>query len=503
MLAGGGTFVSLVDGSGNITVVVEAAGGSNLAGWAGGNCNGGLQYSPAAAPQNVTFVLSGGALPASLALWRSRFQRGPRAASTLFEELPDVAVGADGAVQLYVEPDAVYTLSTFRGATKGAPPNSPPSAPFPLPYADDFESLPVGRPGRFWSDMMGGFQIADDGAGGQVLRQVVVQPPCCNFIQSLGGPLAVSIIGAATWRDTEVSIDVALPLASAGFAFVGVRSLFGTSFFSGALVLPAGVFLVVTATEWRIVLEVVSLCGTGASCPPSTWNPCAPPLCVAQGTLPSNPTGGPVRVTVGALGDSAWARVNGAPLPGAANVTLPASYAKSGAGFVAVGSSFIAASFDNVVISSTAPPGQRAQPLPAEGDALRGIPCGDPAAEAGSQFGPVTPGEGVPTELRLRANASLCLAPSADGTSAVLAACAGGSPAQQWSVFAANASVVSVASGACLVPAGGFAGMLAPVGLRPCAAAQPASIWYSADTGYLHTDGQAPLETVCLGAWAA
>ena len=509
-LAGGGTFVSLVDGLGNLTIVVEAAGSDNLGGWASGNCNGGLNYAPASGLQNASFVLQGAAstLPRSLALWRSRFQRGARAVSTLFERLPDVIVGADGALpQLTIEPDAIYTLSTLPGATKGEPPTAPPSAPFPLPYSDDFEGLPEGRPGRYWSDMMGSFAIAaaDGGGSGHVLRQVVVEPPCCNFIQSLGGPLAVSIIGASTWRDTEVSIDVALPAATNGFAFVGVRSLFGTAFFSGALVLPAGVFFVLTASEWRLVLEVVSLCGTGASCPPSTWNPCTPPICVAQGELPlSGRAAASMRVTVGALGGTAWVRINGVAVPGLANVSLPSSYARSGAGFVALGSSFVAVSFDNLAIESTASGGGRggAQPPPAEGHVLRGMPCGDPAAEPGSRWADVTPGEGLQTTLRLRANSSLCLAASADGLSAVLAACDPGSARQQWAVFAGNASVVNAANGACLAAApGAFAGSLQAAALGPCTAPRPASLWFSADTGYLHTDAQAPLETVCLGAW--
>ena len=150
MLAGGGTFVTLVDALGNVTLVIEAAGDAGLNDWSTQNCNAenGLNYRPAAGVQNATFALTAGAVPQTLALWRSRFQRGSRTASTYFERLPDVPVNAAGEVSVAVEPDTVYTLTTFPGASKAEPVGVPPSTPFPLPYTDDFEGLPPGRPGQ-------------------------------------------------------------------------------------------------------------------------------------------------------------------------------------------------------------------------------------------------------------------------------------------------------------------------------------------------------------------
>jgi hypothetical protein len=70
-LQGGGTYVTLVDALGNVTIVIEAAGGQGLSAWSSANCNAyqGLGYSPALGAQNATFVLSSGgssALPPSL-----------------------------------------------------------------------------------------------------------------------------------------------------------------------------------------------------------------------------------------------------------------------------------------------------------------------------------------------------------------------------------------------------------------------------------------------------
>jgi len=479
-LDSGGTYVSLVDTLGHVTIVIEAAGGEgSLSKWSSSNCNApeGLNFAPASSPQNATFALGGAAAPPTLALWRSRFQRGARTASAVFERLPDVVVGAGGEVSLVVEPDTVYTLSTFPGATRAAPAAVPPSAPFPLPYSDDFESLPLGRPGRFWADMHGGFQVAA-GGGGQLLRQAVPAPACCNFIQSLGGPLGVSIIGAATWRDVEASVDVDV---TSGFALVGVRAQFARSFFGGGLATPAGVFLAVSPAAWCFVLDVASLCGTsqGAGC--VAWSPSA---CVLEGTLPINAT----RVAVGARGSVAWAAVDGTPLPGLANFTLPrAAVAFAGAGFVALGASFTDIGFDNVAIAATAP-----LPFaPAEGFMLRGMPCGDPGADAGSRWTLSPAGA-----LALAANASLCLAPAAS-SGAELAACDTAAPGQAWA--AGDASIANVASGLCLGAQGGYPGATSTVALVPCGDAE--RVYWSPGTGYIHTAAQDPLKMVCLGAW--
>jgi len=512
-LQGGGTYVTLVDALGNVTIVIEAAGGQGLSAWSGANCNAyqGLSYSPALGAQNATFVLSSGggsALPPSFALWRSRFQRGNRTFSAPFERLPDVAVGAAGEVALLVEPDAVYTLSTFPGATKALPGAAPPSAPFPLPYADDFEGTPLGRPGRYWSDMHGGLAVARAASGvpGQVLRQVAPAPPCCNFIQALGGPLAVSILGAATWRDVQISVDVGL---QEGFALVGVRAQFARGFFSGGLALPAGVFLALTRSQWRVVLDVASLCGAAQGQGCSAWGPCAAPDCLLQGALPAPLPGSSSgsgsgnatkRVTLGARGAQAWALVNGVALPGAANISLPPPAAATlGAGFVALGGTFSQLDFDNVLVEATAPSSALAPP--AAGQVLRALPCGDPAAASGSQWALSPPLQGERAALTLRANAALCLAPG-EGSLLQLAPCnASLPPTQAWR--ATGTQVVHEATGQCLgSPPGAFPGSLAVVRLVPCGSGEQ-SVYWSPSTGFLHTPAQAPLEMVCLGAWGA
>jgi len=495
-LDGGGTFVTIVDALGNVTIVIEAAGATGaLSAWSSANCNAvtGLNFLPAAAPQNATFVLSGSdfAIPRTLALWRSRFQRGSRTVSSLFERMPDVAVAAGGELNLTVEPDTVYTLSTFPGASKAAPVDVPPSSPFPLPFSDDFESLPPGRPGKFWADMHGGFQIAPSAIGGkgQVLRQAVPLPACCNFIQSLGGPLGVSILGSATWSDVEISVDIAV---ATGFAFVGVRAQFVRGFFDGGLTTPGGIFLAISVTDWCLVFDVASLCGISqgqGGC--SMWKD----VCVLQGLLPSR-SGNVTQVTVGARGTAAWVMIAGSPLPGLANFSLPRSTAAyAGAGFVAVGGTWTDMEFDNVLITETVPPPAPLTP----GSVLRGLPCGDPASEAGSVWA-ASSGSNSTYLFSLASNANLCLAPSDHGTTAQLTPCDPTAANQMWHVT--DTSLVNTASGLCVGAKGGaFPGSLSIVTLSPCEGAL--KVYWSPATGYLHTQAQDPLAMVCLGAWYA
>ena len=70
-------------------------------------------------------------------MWRTRLASSA-GEQEHFRRLDDVSVDPNGTVTIELETDAVYTISTFRNATKGIPTPSP-SAPFPLPYADDFE----------------------------------------------------------------------------------------------------------------------------------------------------------------------------------------------------------------------------------------------------------------------------------------------------------------------------------------------------------------------------
>ena len=121
------------------------------------NCNGVCEYTAARAAQTASFALRHVKLAAgqnhSLALWRSQLGLNI-SEDQLFQQLPDVPIAQDnGIVTLTVVPDAVYTLSSVRTASKAGGGKRrlvqaiPKSRAFPLPYADDFEQSTPPSPG--------------------------------------------------------------------------------------------------------------------------------------------------------------------------------------------------------------------------------------------------------------------------------------------------------------------------------------------------------------------
>jgi hypothetical protein len=179
-------------------------------------------------------------------------------------------------------------------ATKagGRMPDIPASAPFPLPYSDDFEASALSSPGRYWSDMDGGFEIAMSASDphNKVLKQTVTKKACCNFIKSLDGPMPLSILGSSAWENIQASISIWLPISTGGNGEWGVFGLRGKfragSFFQGGLGTPSGVFVAVSRKGWALID------GIAAQQP---WLPCKPPSCLDSGSFPSS--------------DAAWHRV--------------------------------------------------------------------------------------------------------------------------------------------------------------------------------------------------
>ena len=191
-----------------------------------------------------------------------------------------------GTISLMLELDTVYTLSTVLTATKagGRTLHIPPSAPFPLPYNDDFEGSRLSGPGRYWSDMDGGFEIATSASDFQnkVLKQTVTKKACCNFIGSLDGPMPLSILGSSAWENVRASISIALPPPSSptgaeAWGVFGVRAKFSAgSFFHGGLGTPTGVFMALSQEGWALIDGIASK---------QPWLPCKPPGCLDSGSF--------------------------------------------------------------------------------------------------------------------------------------------------------------------------------------------------------------------------
>jgi len=93
----------------------------------------------------------------------------------IFENVADIAVGADRKFQLDVAIGDVITISTVTTAQKGGK-TPPPSQPeFPLPHSDDFNSYKLNQEAAGFADQIGVFEIHTDSANSSnlVMKQMV------------------------------------------------------------------------------------------------------------------------------------------------------------------------------------------------------------------------------------------------------------------------------------------------------------------------------------------
>ena len=144
----------------------------------------------------------GAVLPKALHLWLS-------VEGALMQQLPDVAVAADGSVVFELPGSAMASLTTTTGQGWRAPAAIPASQPFPFPFSDDFDAAPRGGSARFFSDMGGVWEVTPlppaleaakpgggrGGGGGadQALLQVVPADPAANGW--CANPLPSTVVG--------------------------------------------------------------------------------------------------------------------------------------------------------------------------------------------------------------------------------------------------------------------------------------------------------------------
>ena len=96
------------------------------------------------------------------------------------------------------------SLTTTTGQGKGTA--SPPAAkPFPLPYADNFDTTPLGHTAKYLSDQDGAFEVRDCyGRAGRCLEQVISDKP----IPWNPLPDPFTMAGDESWTDYRVLFDV-------------------------------------------------------------------------------------------------------------------------------------------------------------------------------------------------------------------------------------------------------------------------------------------------------
>jgi galactosylceramidase len=206
-LSGGGDYVTLLSPNKTDFSIVADTSGAN-------------------APQQVTFTLVG-LSPSSVNVWRSD-------ATAQFQQQAAIPV-SKGSFTLSMEQNAIYSITTTTGQTKGAAPAPPAPGAFPFPYYENYDHygdfVSVGYRPYYHADIAATFELAErpDGTG-QCLHQVVAQP-AQSWAPEPSGPY--TIVGDGAWKDYEVSVDTSIE--SAGWASLmgrvsGVGTGYGTGF---------------------------------------------------------------------------------------------------------------------------------------------------------------------------------------------------------------------------------------------------------------------------------
>lgn len=132
----------------------------------------------------------------SVRVWKST-------AEEQFVPILDVAM-VNGQVELTLEKDAVYSVTTTAGQSKGNYANVPELKPFPLPYKEDFEQSPLGVTPRYLSDQKGTFETVRRSDGGICLQQIVRK----HGIEWRRCRTPYTVWGDNRWKDYTVKVDV-------------------------------------------------------------------------------------------------------------------------------------------------------------------------------------------------------------------------------------------------------------------------------------------------------
>jgi O-glycosyl hydrolase len=158
----------------------------------------------ATAAQTFTATVTGGLSTGTVHVWSTNVTSSNPA--TYLVHQTDVTP-AGGRFTLSLQPGYVYTLTTTANGGKGTATGPAPAA-MPLPYADDFESYPVGKEARYLMDQQGAFETVACGGGrsGRCVRQMTPQAPITW--DTLSDPYA--LLGDTGWGNYAVSSDVLL-----------------------------------------------------------------------------------------------------------------------------------------------------------------------------------------------------------------------------------------------------------------------------------------------------
>lgn len=161
-------------------------------------------------PQTVRLKIAANLKAGPVHVWKST-------ASQQFSELQPLSL-RNGAVELALESDAVYTFTSTTGQQKGSHGTIPKQAAFPLPYEETFESYTPGQTPKYLADQKGTFEVVQRPRGGCCLAQIVPTQGILWYGNALLKPHTV--FGGDQWQDIAIQADV---LLAGGDAEIGGR----------------------------------------------------------------------------------------------------------------------------------------------------------------------------------------------------------------------------------------------------------------------------------------
>ena len=149
---------------------------------------------------NVRVNLAAGLKSGPVQVWKSTM-------ADQFVQQPSMQL-VNGKLELELESDALYTLTSTTGQQKGSYGKSPERKPFPFPFEDNFENYQPGETPRFFSDQKGTFEVCQWPKGGRCLAQIVPEQGILWYDNWLLKPH--TLFGDVNWQDCVVEADVLL-----------------------------------------------------------------------------------------------------------------------------------------------------------------------------------------------------------------------------------------------------------------------------------------------------
>jgi len=122
------------------------------------------------------------------------------------------------SIELELEPNSIYTLTSNSGQTKGSFGTPPDRKPFPYPFKENFDSYSYGETPRYFSDQKGTFETCQSPRGGICLAQIVPKQGILWYDNWLLKPH--SLFGDENWQDYAIEADV---LIAGGDVEIGGR----------------------------------------------------------------------------------------------------------------------------------------------------------------------------------------------------------------------------------------------------------------------------------------